>query len=140
MGQLYDNGMLIPLPERDAELKVLWAEFKDVPIDTFTGEETIMDSFLHFPCGTAVKEIWMWFDLRYSKGVGHLIASDGTECTIEVGEMYYRKQLCEPCDAECCAFNPDGICMYPLVYGKEPGQNFNGCNGFCYKAKEEDDG
>lgn len=43
---------------------------------------------------------------------------------------------CIMCDAENCAFNPKGICMYPMVYGEEPGLDFNGCKGFCYKEEK----
>ena len=43
--------------------------------------------------------------------------------------------MCRECDSQFCAFNPEGVCRYPLVYGKEPGVHDNGCNGFCYQER-----
>lgn len=40
---------------------------------------------------------------------------------------------CFECDAEHCAYNPDGICKFALVYGREPVLHDDGCNDFCYK-------
>ena len=37
------------------------------------------------------------------------------------------------CDAEHCAYNPDGICKFALVYGREPVLHDDGCNDFCFK-------
>lgn len=39
--------------------------------------------------------------------------------------------LCFECDNADCAFNPDGVCMYPVLYGKEPNlETFDGCDGY----------
>lgn len=36
--------------------------------------------------------------------------------------------ICEECMSEICAFNPDGICMFPAVYGRKPEINeVDGC-------------
>ena len=36
--------------------------------------------------------------------------------------------ICEECMSEICAFNPDGICMFPAVYGRTPEINeVDGC-------------
>lgn len=40
---------------------------------------------------------------------------------------------CFECDAECCAYNPDGVCKFALVYGREPVLHDDGCDDFCYK-------
>lgn len=31
-----------------------------------------------------------------------------------------RFSQCEECMSECCIWNPEGICMYPVVTGKQP--------------------
>ena len=43
---------------------------------------------------------------------------------------------CFECDAQNCAFNPDGVCKFALVYGKEPHLDEDGCDGFCYKEEK----
>lgn len=58
------------LHDRDAEIKELWEEFEDVPMNPET--ECMEEAFLGFPAGTHREEIWHWFDERYSKGVAHL--------------------------------------------------------------------
>ena len=39
---------------------------------------------------------------------------------------------CFECDAEHCAYNPDGICKFALIYGREPFLHDDGCDDFCY--------
>lgn len=136
MGRLYESGMLIPLPERDEELEELWSQFEDVPMDPDT--EKMEDDFLHFPHGTDRAVIWRWFDERHSKGIAYLLYKDGADRTQDIAQLTYRKQLCDLCDSEYCAFNPDGICMYPMVYGKQPGLDFNGCKGFRFKREDNE--
>lgn len=46
----------------------------------------------------------------------------------------YGEKVIE-CESETCAFNPDGICKYKAVYGKEPVLHDDGCTGYC--GKEE---
>lgn len=44
-----------------------------------------------------------------------------------------RKQLCKECMSEACIFNPDGICMFPMVSGRGPQLHDEGCDDYCYK-------
>lgn len=48
---------------------------------------------------------------------------------LDAGEVASLIPMCCECDSNLCVFNPDGICRYPLVYGKEPESTFNGCSG-----------
>lgn len=65
------------LYDRDAEIKELWEEFGDVPMNPET--ECMEEAFLGFPAGTHREEIWHWFDERYSKGVHTLLYGDVAE-------------------------------------------------------------
>ena len=48
-----------------------------------------------------------------------------------------RQPMCFECDSETCAFNPEGVCMYPVVYGKTPDlETFDGCSGWVEKREE----
>lgn len=54
-----------------------------------------------------------------------------------VKKLLDRQPMCFECDSETCAFNPEGVCMYPVVYGKEPDlEAFNGCSGWVEKREE----
>ena len=44
-----------------------------------------------------------------------------------------KDNLCFECDSEFCAYNPDGICKFALIYGRTPVLHDDGCNEFCYK-------
>lgn len=55
-----------PLRDRDEELRDLWDEFGDVPMNPET--ECIEQPFLGWDAGVHREEIWHWFDKRYSKG------------------------------------------------------------------------
>lgn len=33
---------------------------------------------------------------------------------------YCRRAMCEECDSEHCIFNPEGVCLFPMLYGKAP--------------------
>lgn len=69
---IYDGLAEIPtLEEQDNELKELWSQFEDVPMDPET--ECIEEPFLSWPAGTHREEIWTWFDKRYSRGVHYLL-------------------------------------------------------------------
>ena len=48
------------------ELKQLWEEFGNVPVDNNDAIETV---FLDFPEGTDRFEIWHWFDEQCPNGV-----------------------------------------------------------------------
>lgn len=45
-------------------------------------------------------------------------------------EFESRSRMCEECMSECCVWNPGGICMYPIVYGKRPDIDEYGCYGY----------
>lgn len=54
----------------------------------------------------------------------------------QTSKLLQKKTLCFECDSDTCAFNPEGVCMYPILYGKEPNiSNFNGCSGWT--ARED---
>lgn len=78
------------LYDRDAEIKELWEEFGDVPMNPET--ECMEEAFLGFPAGTHREEIWHWFDERYSKGVHTLLYGDIKEVDemSNVVEKYIR--------------------------------------------------
>ena len=42
-------------------------------------------------------------------------------------ETYRRAALCMECMSETCTFNPEGICIFPLIYGREAEVNEDGC-------------
>lgn len=122
------------LESRDGELEEMWEELTDM---TDPGSNTIISDFYGFEAGTDTKVIFDWFDARYSKGVGSLLCSDGQDRTLEIADLYNRRALCSECDSEHCAFNPEGLCMYPFLYGHEPEvTEEDGCRSFI--VKEED--
>lgn len=123
------------LRDRDEELGEMWASFADVPMNSET--ECIEEKFMGWEPGTNREEIWHWFDERHSKGVAYLLYGDGVDRTPEMAQLCYQKQLCKECDAEHCAFNPEGVCLFPMVGGRSPDLNDNGCNDFCYKEDEQ---
>lgn len=53
---------------------------------------------------------------------------DGTkkEANMDLREVKYTA-ICEECMSEVCAFNPNGICMFPAVYGRRPEIKEEGC-------------
>jgi hypothetical protein len=116
------------LKERDKMLEELWNELEDVPMNPET--ECIEEDFYIFPAGTDREDIWHYFDERHSKGVAYLLYGDSVERTDETAQLLYKKQLCFECDSENCIFNPEGKCLYPLLYGKKPEDTFNGCSGW----------
>ena len=113
------------IAERDRALEELWAIFGDIPIDA--DSERIQESFIGYPAGTHREEIWHWFDAMYSKGLAYLMFKDGATKNQELKEIVSRRQMCEECMSETCAFNPEGICMFPMVYGKKAELNEDGC-------------
>lgn len=123
------------LKERDRELESLWDKFADVPMDPDT--EKMCEPFMHFPAGTDREDIWKWFDERYSKGVVHLLYREGIDHYPELQKLFHRRACCFDCESETCAFNPDGVCMYPVLYGVVPEfEDGVGCHGFVYKERE----
>ena len=104
-----------------------------MPVDPDT--EKLEDDWFIFPIGTDKEEIWHWFDERHSKGVAYLLYGDGVNRTLETAQLCYRKQLCKECMSETCIFNPEGVCMFPMVSGRAPELNDNGCDD--WQCKEE---
>lgn len=54
----------------DREIEKLWDELEDVPIDE---EECLDIDWKGWSKGTHREEIWYWFDVHHSKGVGWLM-------------------------------------------------------------------
>ena len=48
------------------ELRELWKEFSEVPIDD---NDEILRGFQHFPKGSDRFEVWAWFDVQCPNGV-----------------------------------------------------------------------
>ena len=42
-------------------------------------------------------------------------------------ETYRRAALCTECMSETCLFNPEGVCVFPLLYGHEAEVTDDGC-------------
>lgn len=121
-----------PLKQRDKLLEEKWLELEDVPFDPET--EKLEAPFLHFPAGTDKEDIWHWFDERHSKGIVHLLYHEGIEHYPELQKLFHRRACCFDCDSETCALNPEGVCLYPLLYGNAPEwDDHDGCKGFLYK-------
>lgn len=54
-----------------------------------------------------------------------------------VKKLLERHPMCFECMSETCAFNPEGVCMYPVVYGKAPDlESADGCSGWVAKREE----
>lgn len=118
-GTARDPGPIPTIEETDHRLEKIWAEFGDIPINPETG--TTEEDFHGFPAGTSREEIWRWFDECHSRGVAHLFcSSDGTDRTDDVARYCFRRTLCEECSSGLCIFNPEGVCLFPLLYGKAP--------------------
>lgn len=126
---------ILPLRNRDEKLEKLWAALGDIPMDPET--ECLEDSFMGWRVGTHREEIWKWFDERYSMGVVGLLYP-GTDAR-EANVLYKMKQACRECDAEHCAFNPNGICMFPMVGSRAPNLHDDGCADFCYQERKNND-
>ena len=116
MMQSFEN--MDTLKQRDKLLEEKWLELEDVPVDPET--EKLEAPFMHFPTGTDKEDIWHWFDERHSKGVVHLLYHEGIEHYPELQKLFHRHQCCFNCDSTICALNPEGVCLYPLLYGTVP--------------------
>jgi len=89
--------------------------------------ECIEEAIDGFPAGTPRLDIWKAVDQRYSKGVAALLYGDGVDRTTELGALTVRNLLCEECEADC-VYSPEGICRFPLVYGRKPNLSEEGCD------------
>lgn len=128
-------GNMDTLKHRDQLLREAFLQLEDVPMDPET--EVMEAPFLHFPAGTSREDIWKWFDERYSKGIVDLLYLEGIDHYPELQKLFHRRACCFECDSETCAYNPEGICMYPVLYGKVPEYvDEEGCDGFIYKEPQ----
>ena len=117
---LYEGNMLLPLKNRDDELKKMWEDLEDIPMNPDT--ECIEKPFLHFPVGTPREEIWSWFDERHSKGVAYLLYHTDARTNEEskMTMLRYYDSLCDDCDSMSCVYNDGGSCRYPMVHHRVP--------------------
>ena len=123
------------LKQRDDLLRKAFLDLADIPMDPET--ELLEEPFLHFPAGTNREDIWKWFDERYSKGVVDLLYLEGIDHHPELEKLFHRRACCFECDSEKCAYNPEGVCMYPVLYGTVPEYvDEEGCQGFLYKEPQ----
>lgn len=129
------TGKMETLADRDRELEELWADLADVPVDPDT--EKLEDDWFIFPKGTDKEDIWHWFDDRHSKGVGHLLYSDGIDRTTGIAKLVYLDQLCIECESSSCSFNHGGECRFAMVHERKPRINDDdGCIDYDYKEGE----
>jgi len=57
--------MSVPL----TQLYALWRELENIAVTEEEGTLVIRDAFIHFPAGTAVLDIWAWFETSNSSFV-----------------------------------------------------------------------
>ena len=109
------------LKERDKVLARLWDEFEDVPFDEDeNGEMVLSGDWFIFNAGTVREDIWKWFDERYSTGVASLLHLVGDDDVLSGRDLIQRRANCFECMSDVCAFNPEGICVFPILYNKRP--------------------
>ena len=62
--------MLVPIEH----LNGLWRELKNIAVIEEEGTLVIRDAFIHFPAGTPVLDIWVWFeDSNSAFGVARML-------------------------------------------------------------------
>ncbi len=121
------------LESRDRALEMMWADLADVPFDEDAdGRLMLSEKWMCFEAGTKREDVWRWFDERYSRGVAYLLYGNGVDRTPEVAQLVFRKMLCEDCDSADCAYNDFGVCRLPMVYGRKPSQDDDGCHDYIY--------
>lgn len=132
------GGKLPTIAARDAYLEELWKIFGDVPMNPET--ECIEEPFFVNPCdntlgydcfpkGTSREEIWHWFDERHSRGVSYLLYH--SDVYLEKGltrDLMTMANACQECMSECCIFNPDGMCLFPIIGKRCPNITDDGCS------------
>ena len=123
------------LRDRDELLEELWEQFADIPVNPVT--ECIEAPFMGWGVGVSRDEIWHWFDRRHSKGIGHLLYSDGIDRTEGVAKLVYLKQLCIECESRTCQFNRGGECRFAMVHERKPRiTDDDGCIDYDYQEGE----
>jgi hypothetical protein len=124
------------LRDRDESLEELWAQLGDIPLDP--DGEHLLEPFMGWGKGTSKEEIWHWFDRRHSKGIGHLLYSDGIDRTEGLTKLVYLKRLCIECESRTCQFNHSGECRFAMVHERKPRINdIDGCIDYDYQEGEE---
>ena len=66
----------------------------------------------------------------------HLFDMNGKLCGPELDR---RAALCEECMSETCAFNPEGVCVFPLICGREAEIVDDGCRDWIYSEEVRGD-
>lgn len=123
------------LRDRDQALEELWGQLADVPMDSET--ERLLEPFMGWGAGVSRDEIWHWFDRRHSKGIGHLLYSDGIDRTEGLAKLVYLKQLCIECESRTCQFNCGGECRFAMVHERKPRiTDDDGCIDYDYHEGE----
>ena len=102
----------------DCALEQLWAELEDIPMDPRT--ERMEDRFLHFPAGTERKDIWRWFNERYSQGIVSLLYGEISSCVSQTDQSACLNELCPKCSLDNCTHNCAGVCYASLILGRNP--------------------
>ena len=60
--------------DEDCEIEQKWRELEDVPFnEDEDGELFLEENWFMFDKGTSREEIWHWFDMAHTKGVGWLL-------------------------------------------------------------------
>ena len=127
------------LESRDRVLEMMWSDLEDVPMNPET--ECIEEDYYCFPAGTNREEIWHWFDERHTKGVAALLYGTCQKQPPKITQLLQKDEMCEECMSETCAFNPDWICRFPLVYGRAPRLSDDGCRDWVLadiEAREDE--
>lgn len=102
----------------DCALERLWAELEDIPMDPRT--ERMEARFLHFPAGTERKDIWRWFNERYSQGIVSLLYGGDSSCVSQMEQSACLKELCPKCSLDDCTHSCAGVCYASLILGRNP--------------------
>lgn len=123
------------LRDRDTALEEMWSQFADVPMDPDT--ECIEEAFGAFPAGTHRKDIWHWFDQRYSKGVAYLLYGGAEDYVPKSNQLYGLSKLCFGCESKDCQFNRNGECRFIMVHEVRPSiSDERGCLDYEYRGDE----
>ena len=102
----------------DCALERLWAELEDIPMDPRT--ERMEARFLHFPAGTERKDIWRWFNARYSQGIVSLLYGGASSCGSPMGQSARLEGLCPKGSLGDWTPSRAGVCYASLILGRNP--------------------
>lgn len=130
----YPNGYVC------AELKLLSCgdEHQELKLDDLQGAEVTAIQIYSEECNSPTFEpdyiLFVTADESTYREI-MLGKKDFRNCAIlvensksDIVEQYSRNiEMCFECDAERCAFNPKGICSFPMVYDQTPEWCEDGC-------------